>query len=123
MQRTNTCGELRIKDKGETVTLSGWVHRRRDHGGIVFIDLRDRYGLTQIVFDPELAKTAWELANTVRPEFVLQATGEVRKRMEGQDNSDMPTGEIEVYITELKILNTAKTPPFEIDVEKVMNGN
>jgi len=121
MHRTNTCGELRIKDKGTTVTLSGWVHRRRDHGGIVFIDLRDRYGLTQIVFDPELNKAAWELANTVRPEFVLQATGEVRKRMEGQDNSDMATGEVEVYITELKILNTAKTPPFEIDVEKVMN--
>jgi aspartyl-tRNA synthetase len=121
MLRTNTCGELRLKDKGKTVTLSGWVHRRRDHGGIIFIDLRDRYGLTQIVFDPEVSKKAWESANTVRPEFVLKATGEIRKRIEGQNNPDMDTGEIEVYITELKILNSAKTPPFEIDQEKVVN--
>ncbi len=121
MLRTNTCGELRLKDKGKTVTLSGWVHRRRDHGGIIFIDLRDRYGLTQIVFDPEVSKKAWESANTVRPEFVLRVTGEIRKRMEGQDNPDMATGEIEVYIHELTVLNTAKTPPFEIDQEKVMN--
>jgi len=121
MHRTNTCGELRLKDKGKTVTLSGWVHRRRDHGGIIFIDLRDRYGLTQIVFDPEVSKKAWESANTVRPEFVLKATGEIRKRIEGQNNPDMETGEIEVYIHELTILNTAKTPPFEIDQEKVVN--
>jgi len=121
MLRTNTCGELRLKDKGKTITLSGWVHRRRDHGGIIFLDLRDRYGLTQIVFDPEVSKAAYDTANTVRPEFVLKATGEIRKRMEGQNNPNMDTGEIEVYIHELTILNTAKTPPFEIDQEKVMN--
>ncbi len=121
MQRTNTCGELRLKNKGQTVTLTGWVHRRRDHGGIIFIDLRDRYGLTQIVFDPEVDKKAWGLANTVRPEYVLKATGEIRQRIDGQDNPDMPTGEIEVYIHELTILNSAKTPPFEIDQEKVVN--
>lgn len=121
MHRTHTCGELRLEHKGKTVTLSGWVNRRRDHGGIIFIDLRDRYGLTQVVFDPEVNKAAWEIANTVRPEFVLQVTGEIRGRMEGQNNPNMATGEIEVYIQELKILNTAKTPPFEIDQEKVMN--
>jgi aspartyl-tRNA synthetase len=121
MQRTNTCGELRLKDKGKTVTLCGWVHRRRDHGGIIFIDLRDRYGLTQIVFDPKFDAKALEIANETRPEFVLRATGEVRKRTEGQNNPDMPTGEIEVYINDVQILNKAKTPPFEIDQEKVVN--
>jgi len=121
MYRSHTCGELRLKNKGETVTLSGWVHRRRDHGGIIFIDLRDRYGLTQIVFDPEVDKKSWETANSVRPEFVLQATGEIRKRIEGQNNPDMVTGDIEVYINDVKILNTAKTPPFEIDQEKTVN--
>ncbi len=121
MHRTKTCGELRLGNQGETVTLCGWVHRRRDHGGILFIDLRDRYGLTQIVFDPNVNKTAWETANTVRPEFVLQATGTVHARKEGQDNSDLSTGEIEVHIHEAKVLNTSKTPPFEIDQEKVTN--
>ena len=121
MYRTNTCGELTAKNKGKTVTLAGWVHRRRDHGGVIFIDLRDRYGLTQIVFDPNFDKESLEIANNVRPEFVLQVKGEVRGRKEGQNNPNLATGEIEVYINEIKILNEAKTPPFEIDQEKAVN--
>ena len=121
MYRTNTCNELNKEHIGKTITLSGWVHRRRDHGGIIFIDLRDRYGLTQIVFDPDVDKTSLETANKVRPEYVIQVTGEVKKRAEGQENKKMNTGEIEVFIKEIKILNEAKTPPFEIDIEKGVN--
>lgn len=121
MHRTHTCNELTAKHIGQKVTLSGWVHRRRDHGGIVFIDLRDRYGLTQIVFDPEVIQGGFEVLDKVRSEYVLKVTGEVRKRMDGQANTKMDTGEIEIYIDHLEILNSAKTPPFEIDVEKSVN--
>ena len=121
MYRTHTCGELSAQSKGKTITLSGWVHRRRDHGGVIFIDLRDHYGLTQIVFDPNFHKESWEVADKVRPEYVLKVTGEVRPRLEGQANPNMETGEIEVYINEIEILNEAKTPPFEIDQEKTVN--
>ena len=121
MYRTNTCRELTAKDEGKTVTLSGWVHRRRDHGGLIFIDLRDRYGLTQVVFDPKFNKESHATAEDVRSEYVLKVTGEVRKRIEGQANPNMKTGEIEIYINEVKILNESKTPPFEIDQEKDVN--
>lgn len=121
MYRTHTCNDLRMKDEGSTVTLSGWVHRRRDHGGLIFIDLRDRYGLTQIVFDPQFSEDSWKVADSVRSEFVLQVHGEVRKRLEGQNNKNLESGEIEIYISDVKILNTSKTPPFEIDVEKNVN--
>lgn len=121
MYRTNKCGDLSSKNIGEKVILSGWVHRRRDHGGIIFIDLRDRYGLTQIVFDPDFDKDSLETAENVRSEYVLKITGEVRKRMDGQDNKNMSTGEIEVYVNEIEILNESKTPPFEIDQEKNVN--
>ena len=121
MYRTNTCRELTAKDEGKTVTLSGWVHRRRDHGGLIFIDLRDRYGLTQVVFDPKFNKESHATAEDVRPEYVLKVTGEVRKRIEGQANPNMKTGEIEIYINEIEILNESKTPPFEIDQEKDVN--
>ena len=121
MYRTNTCGELTAKGEGKTVTLSGWVHRRRDHGGLIFIDLRDRYGLTQVVFDPEFNKESWKIAEDVRTEYVLKVTGEVRKRIDGQSNKNMSTGEIEVYINEIEVLNKSKTPPFEIDIEKGVN--
>ncbi|MFH0820511.1 MAG: aspartate--tRNA ligase [Candidatus Peregrinibacteria bacterium] len=121
MLRTNTCGELTAKQKGKTVTLCGWVHRRRDHGGLIFIDLRDRYGLTQIAFDPELNKGAWHVAEGVRSEYVLKVTGEVRLRPKGQANPNLKTGEVEVYITEVMVLNEAKTPPFEIDQDTVTN--
>ncbi len=120
MLRTNTCGELTPKSDGKEVTLCGWVHRRRDHGGLIFIDLRDRYGFTQIVFDPE-DKDSFAQAEKVRPEWVLQVTGKVRQRVEGAERDENPTGGIEILISDVKVLNKAKTPPFEIDQEKEIN--
>ncbi len=121
MLRTNTNGELNKSSIGQRVTLTGWVHRRRDHGGVIFIDLRDRYGLTQTVTDPIKFEAAHQIANEVRPEFVLKLSGVVRARPEGQENSKLTTGEIEVLIEECEILNRAKTPPFEIDYENDVN--
>ncbi len=121
MLRTHTCDELRKDHQGSEVTLCGWVHRRRDHGGLVFVDLRDRYGFTQIVFDPEdSAKEVFKTAETIRPEWVLKVTGKVRPRIEGAIREENPTGAIEVLISEVEVLNEAKTPPFEIDVEKTV---
>jgi aspartyl-tRNA synthetase len=120
MLRSHTCGELNAKHAGKIATLCGWVHRRRDHGGLVFIDLRDRYGFTQIVFDPKDANT-FKIAETVRPEWVLKVTGEVRKRLKGAEREENPTGAIEVVIKDVNILNEAKTPPFEIDQDKDVN--
>lgn len=121
MYRTHTCGEVTDKNDGEKVILAGWVNRRRDHGGVIFIDLRDRYGVTQIVSDPVGHKDAHDILNDVRSEFVLQVEGNVRKRPEGNDNPNMATGKIEVVVTKLEILNPSKTPPFEIDQEKEVN--
>jgi aspartyl-tRNA synthetase len=118
MLRTHTCNDLSIKNIGEPVTLCGWVHRRRDHGGLIFIDLRDRYGLTQVVSDPAVSKEIHEIADKVRPEYVIQIRGSVRGRPNGMKNEKMVTGEIEVLINDFKILNQSKTPPFEIDQDK-----
>ncbi len=115
MLRTHTCGELTAKEAGKTATLCGWVHTRRDHGGLIFLDLRDRYGLTQIVIHPEKNKEVFAAAEAVRPEWVLKITGNVVKRAEGTENPKMPTGQIELEASELVVLNKAKTPPFEID--------
>ena len=115
MYRTHTCGELRKSHENETVTVSGWVHRRRDHGDLIFVDLRDRYGLTQVVFDPSDAKEAHVIAETLRGEFVIKIQGKVRLRPASQENKNMDTGAIEVLVSEVEILNHAKTPPFEID--------
>jgi aspartyl-tRNA synthetase len=109
-----TCGSLRLADVGQDVTLHGWVHRRRDLGGLVFIDLRDRYGLTQIVFNPEIAPEAHAAASDVRSEYVLEVRGIVRERPEGTRNPKLATGDIEVEGHRLTVLNTAKTPPFEV---------
>jgi len=117
MLRTHTCGELTRTHAKKTVTLCGWVHRRRDHGGLIFIDLRDRYGFTQVVIDPT-NKPAFAIGEKVRPEWVLKITGTVRKRLEGAERKENPTGEIEVLVDTVDVLNEAKTPPFEIDVEK-----
>lgn len=117
MLRTHTCGELRAENVGAEVTLCGWVHRRRDHGGLIFVDLRDRYGFTQVVFDPKVEQ-AFSTAETVRSEWVLRVTGKVRERLEGAEREDNPTGTIEVEVTEIVIENEAETPPFEIDQEK-----
>src|SRR4030042_188715 len=121
MLRTQTCGELTKKQVGKKATLCGWVNSRRDHGGIIFIDLRDRYGLTQIKFDPKISQAAWNEADKVRPEWVLQVSGEVLARPKDMINSKMATGEVEVAITEIEILNEAKTPPFEINQDKEIN--
>lgn len=112
--RTHTCNDLNLDDNDKSVTLSGWVHSRRDHGGLIFIDLRDRYGLTQIVFDPAENKEIHAEAEHIRSEWVLQVTGTVRKRPEGQTNPNLATGEIEVLVKELKILSKAEALPFEI---------
>ncbi len=115
MRRTHNCGELRTSDIGSEVVLMGWVQRRRDHGGVIFIDFRDREGLTQIVFNPEENEAVHAKAHALRSEFVLGVRGRVEKRPEGMLNPDLPTGGIEVLITELKILNEAQTPPFLIE--------
>lgn len=121
MLRTHTCGELTAKHDGDIVTLCGWVHSRRDHGGLIFIDIRDRYGVTQVVFHPESETEVFKLAETLRPEWVVSVTGTVSKRLEGTMNPKMHTGEIEIVSTALTVLNKAKTPPFEIDAEKEAN--
>lgn len=121
--RTHTCGELNKKNVGEGVTLAGWVHRRRDHGGIIFIDLRDRYGLTQIKFDPAINEAAWQEADKLRGEWVIKVSGSVLARPDDMLNSKLETGEIEVGVNDLEILNKSKTPPFEIDEEKSEEAN
>jgi aspartyl-tRNA synthetase len=112
MYKSHTCGELRASHAGQTVTLAGWVHRRRDHGGVVFFDLRDRFGLVQIVINPDLPKEILDLVAHVRSEWVLQITGVVQKRPEGMINPKMSTGEIEVIATDVKALNPSKALPF-----------
>lgn len=115
MKRTHYCAAFRKENAGETVSVCGWIQRRRDHGGVIFIDLRDRSGMVQLVFDPEVAKEYFPVAEKARPEYVLSATGRVSLRPEGQDNPGMATGEIEIYIEEVEILNASKTPPFLIE--------
>lgn len=112
-----TCGSLRIEDAGKQVELTGWVNRRRDLGGLIFIDLRDRYGLTQVVFNPEIAAGAHTVASEVRNEFVLRVRGVVNERPDGTVNPRLATGEIEVEGHEIEILNSSKTPPFYINEE------
>ncbi|MBO4300928.1 MAG: aspartate--tRNA ligase [Desulfovibrio sp.] len=114
-QRSHNCGQLSLKNDGESVCLMGWVQYRRDHGGLIFVDLRDREGLTQVVFSPDIAPEAHENAHILRSEYVLAVKGRVRPRPEGMVNPNMPTGEIEVVVLEWKLLNTSKTPPFPIE--------
>ena len=116
--RTHYCGQLNVSNLGQTITLCGWAHRRRDHGGVIFIDLRDREGLAQVVCDPDRAEM-FSLAESVRNEFVLKVTGRVRRRPEGTDNPNIPSGEIEILCHEIEILNTSVTPPFQLDDENL----
>ncbi|MBC8446664.1 MAG: aspartate--tRNA ligase [Chloroflexi bacterium] len=117
MLKTHNCGELRGEHMGTAVTLAGWVHRRRDHGGLIFIDLRDRDGITQVVCDSETTPEAHRVASEARSEYVLQVEGSVRQRPPGLENPSLPTGEIEVAAGRVEILNPAHTPPFYINEE------
>ena len=115
LKRTHTCGQLRLSDAGKKVILAGWAHSYRDHGNLVFIDLRDKFGLTQLVFNPVTHPQAHKLAKTVRCEWVIVAKGLIQPRSEGMGNPKLPTGQIELAVEQLEILNISKTPPFEID--------
>ncbi len=115
MRRTHTCSQLGTADVGKEVVLMGWVQRRRDHGGVIFVDLRDREGLTQVVFNPEIEPQVHEKAHDLRNEYVLGVRGTVQPRPEGMINPNLPTGTIEVMVNELRIFNAAETPPFLIE--------
>ena len=115
MRRTHTCGQLSEKELGAQVVLMGWVQRRRDHGGVIFIDLRDREGLTQVVFNPDINTQVHAKAHALRSEYVIGIKGKVEARPEGMHNPNMTTGAIEVMVDELRILNAAQTPPFQIE--------
>lgn len=117
LKRTHTCGELRKTDTGKKVILNGWVKNWRDHGGLIFIDIRDRYGFTQLVFNPEKSQSLYKQSQSLRNEFVIAIEGIVNKRPEEACNKEMLTGDIEIEVTELQILNESKTPPFEIKDE------
>lgn len=121
MLKTHSCGELRGEHVGQVVKLAGWVSRRRDMGGVIFIDLRDRNGKTQMVIDSGRSQENFDLAQQIRSEYVLQITGEVVRRLAGQENPHLPTGDIEVTATEVTVLNPAKTPPFQIDRETAVD--
>ena len=116
--RTHTCGELRPEQVGQRVTLAGWVHRRRDHGHLTFFDLRDRYGITQVVTSSDESPAAHQAAAEARNEWVIQVSGVARHRPEGTTNPDLPTGEVEVAVDELTVLNESKVPPFYINEEQ-----
>ena len=115
MHRTHTCGQLNSHHLGEKVTLAGWIANRRDHGGIAFIDLRDRYGISQLVFDPQTYPEAANTIESARAEWVIKIEGEVRARPAGQENTHLSTGTIEILVEKCAIVSKAKTPPFEIN--------
>jgi aspartyl-tRNA synthetase len=121
--KSHNCGELRKESVGLTVTLAGWVDRRRDHGGLIFIDLRDRDGIVQVAFNPEVSESCHKVANRMRSEFVVCATGEVAKRPPGTENLKLSTGEIEVIAHDTRILNPSKTPPFYINEDVEVDEN
>ena len=121
LSRTHMCGDLRPEQAGEDVVIMGWVNRRRDHGNLIFLDLRDRTGITQVVLDREISGSAHTKAEAARPEFVVAAQGKVRRRSTGLENPNMPTGEVEVVATNLLLLNDAKTPPFSPAEDAIAN--
>jgi aspartyl-tRNA synthetase len=114
MYRTHGCGTLTLNDSGKKVTIAGWVHKWRDHGGLIFLDMRDGTGLAQVVFNPEVSAGAHAIATRLRNEYVFSVTGTVMKRPAGTENPNLPTGEIEVSVEEAELLNPAKTPPFDV---------
>ncbi len=116
--RDKYCGLVTKEDIGKTITLSGWVFRRRDHGGLIFVDLRDVSGIVQIVFSPEISKEAHEQAGDIKQEYVITITGKVDRRPQGTENLNIPTGEVELYVTSFEVLNTCKPLPFQLDEEE-----
>src|SRR5262245_22518774 len=114
-QRTHHCGEIRVGHEGARVTLTGWVHRRRDHGSLVFVDLRDRYGLTQVVFNAEKSPAAHDLAHALRPEYVIGVSGTVVRRQNENVNPALATGEVEVAVEAAEILNDCQPLPFTLE--------
>lgn len=123
LRRTHSCNDLTSANIGEEIILMGWVLRRRDHGGVIFIDLRDRHGLTQIVFNPEVNPEVHAKAHQLRSEWVIAIRGKVTARLDGMANKKLATGEIEIFIDELRILNTSETPPFPLDEESEVSDN
>ncbi|MFC1524151.1 aspartate--tRNA ligase [Thermodesulfobacteriota bacterium] len=123
LKRSHSCLDLRKNNVGEEITLMGWVLRRRDHGGVIFIDLRDRWGLTQVVFNPEINSEVHAKAHNLRSEWVLAVRGKVSPRPDGMINPNLQTGEIEILVDELRILNMSKTPPFPLDEEIEVSDN
>ncbi|MCW5214706.1 aspartate--tRNA ligase, partial [Desulfobulbus sp. US5] len=123
LRRTHDCNTLGLDNLDQEVVLMGWVLRRRDHGGVIFIDLRDRYGITQVVFNPEINPDVHEKAHQLRSEWVLAIKGKVERRPGDMANSKLKTGAIEVLVSDLKILNTSKTPPFPLDEASEISDN
>jgi len=123
MLRTHTCGQLTKKNAGQTVELAGWVHSRRDHGGLIFIDLRDHYGLTQLTFDPKISAEALAEADKLRNEWVIKIKGKVAPRPDDMINKKLPTGEVEIECESIEILSKSKTPPFELNEENSDEAN
>ena len=123
MLKSHSCGELRKEHAGIKVTLAGWVDRRRDHGALIFIDLRDREGIVQVVFNPEITKECHQIASEMRNEYVVKVSGEVALRPPGTENPNLPTGDIEVIVHNTEILNPSKTPPFYINEETEVDEN
>lgn len=115
MIRDKGCGEIKESDRGLTLTLSGWIFRRRDHGGLIFVDLRDRSGIVQVVFSPDVSGEAHELAHDLRSEYVISVSGEIRKRPDGTENLSIPTGMVEMYVNKLEVLNESSPLPFGIE--------
>lgn len=118
MMRTHYCGSLTEAQIDQTVTLCGWVHRRRDHGGVIFLDMRDRDGLVQVVIDPDTPE-AFATADKARSEYVLKITGRVRRRYEGTENPNMVSGQIEVLGKEIEVLAASETPPFPLNDDTI----
>ncbi len=123
MYKDTNCGEPRKSHVGSVITVAGWVHTRRDHGNLIFIDLRDRSGLLQVVFNPENSAAAHELAGSLRSEWVIKVTGKLEARLDGAENPELETGEVELIATELTVLNRSVTPPFEIEDDSEVDAN
>ena len=123
MYKDTNCGEPRESTVGSLITVAGWVHRRRDHGNLIFIDLRDRSGLLQVVFNPEYSEAAHELAGSLRSEWVVQITGKIVRRLPGAENPELPTGTVELSATKIVVLNKSLTPPFEVSDDIDVDDN